>query len=224
MNAVIYYSNTNESYNIAKYISSKNNYELLNIMELKSYSFDLIYLVFPIHYQSIPALIKPIIKMINANKAVIISTYGKISYGNTLNDVKKILNAKVVGGAYVPTKHTYISEDTKFNDFNKLDPLLDKINLNEEIVFKKGRRNIFAGLMPRLRHKIGVKIKRNDKCISCNKCNEICPNITNGITNKDCIRCLKCIDNCPYNALDYKLNIFMRMYLKKKKKNDLIIY
>ena len=38
------------------------------------------------------------------------------------------------------------------------------------------------------------------------------------------IRCLKCINNCKNNALEYKLSFFMKLYLKKKKKNLLIIY
>ena len=224
MDAIIYYSNTKESYNVAKFISLKNNYQLLNILKLDNYEFDNIYLIFPIHYQSIPIEIRNIIKKITAKKAVVILTYGKMSYGHVLNDVKKILNAKIVGAAYVPSKHTYIDSDTSF-DLNKLDILIDKINNDKEIIIKKTKKNIFASILPIYRHKISVKIIKTDKCINCNMCNIICNKIENGIIiDKSCNRCLKCVNNCPYDALEYKLSSIMKRYLKKKKKNDFIIY
>ncbi len=224
MNAIIYYSNTLESYNIAKYINEKTTYELLNILNLNNFNYDSIYLIFPIHYQSIPKIIRPLIKKINAKKAIVIATYGKISYGHVLNDVKKILDAKIVSAAYIPTKHTYIKDDLRFNDYLKIDEIILNMHRDEEIKIKKSFKNPLASLFPIIRHKIGVKIIKNDKCINCNKCHDICDNIINGKTNKNCIRCLKCIDYCQYKALDFKLSFPMRLYLKKKKKNKLIIY
>lgn len=224
MNAIIYYSNTLESYNIAKYISIKTSYELINISNLNNYDFDFIYLIFPIYYQSIPKTIKPLIKKIKAKKAIIIATYGKMSYGNVLNDVKKIINAKIVSASYIPTKHSYIKNDLRFSDFKKIDDIILNMNNDKEIKIKKSFKNPFANLFPILRHKIGIKIIKNDKCINCNKCYDICENIINGKTDSNCIRCLKCIDYCPYNALDFKLSFFMKIYLKKKKKDKFIIY
>ena len=54
MNAVIYWSNTGESLNVAKYISEKSGYSLYDLAGLKEKNFDDIFLIFPIHYQSIP--------------------------------------------------------------------------------------------------------------------------------------------------------------------------
>ena len=52
------------------------------------------------------------------------------------------------------------------------------------------------------------KIKKNDKCIGCNKCNRVCPmNIdvndkTNNILKTgECIDCFNCIKDCPKKAL-----------------------
>ena len=115
MNAVIYYSNTLESYKIANYISQKTNYPLIDFHKLNNYSFDNIFIVFPVHYQNIPQSIKPIIKRIHASKAVIIATYGKMSFGNVLFETQKLLGAKMVGGAYIPTKHPYIEDDKSFD-------------------------------------------------------------------------------------------------------------
>ena len=224
MNAIIYYSNTFESYNISKYISDKTNYPLFTILELKEFTFDNIYLVFPIHYQMIPKIIVPIIKKLKVAKAIIIATYGKMSYGNVLNDCKKILNGIVVSAAYVPTKHTYIDNDNRFNEFDKIDNILLNMERTEEVIIKKSFRNPFSNLMPHLRHKLGVKIIKNKNCNNCGMCNSFCNMINNGKVNKKCIRCLKCISVCSNNALEYRLSFFMRLYLKKKKKNLSIVY
>ena len=52
------------------------------------------------------------------------------------------------------------------------------------------------------------KIKKNDKCIGCNKCSKVCPmnidvnNKTNSILKTgECIDCFKCIKDCPKKAL-----------------------
>ena len=43
------------------------------------------------HYQNIPQSIKPIFKRIHASKAVIIATYGKMSFGNVLSETQKLV-------------------------------------------------------------------------------------------------------------------------------------
>ena len=51
----------------------------------------------------------------------------------------------------------------------------------------------------------------DDSCISCNKCNKVCPmNIdvskSNALRSAQCINCFKCVDACPKeNVLSYKL-------------------
>lgn len=224
MNAVIYYSNTGESYRIAKYLSDKIGYELLDIHRISDIQFENIFLVFPVHYQNIPKEIRPLIKNIKAQKAVVVATYGKKSFGNVLNDVKKYLTAKIVGGAYVPTKHTYLVDDSSFNDFEKLNSLLERFNSEKEAFFPKGKKNIFADFMPIKRHQMSVSIIKNDKCTNCGHCNEVCEHIQNGITNKKCNRCLKCVQSCPKQALEFRLSNTLNKYLHKNKKDQLIIY
>ena len=53
-----------------------------------------------------------------------------------------------------------------------------------------------------------VKCDKN-KCISCNKCKNICPmnvdildNSRKRLNGTECILCMECVDNCPKNALD----------------------
>jgi len=51
-----------------------------------------------------------------------------------------------------------------------------------------------------------ITIRKDDSCINCNKCNEICPmgiNVpkTKSLASPNCINCYKCIEVCPVNAL-----------------------
>lgn len=224
MNAVIYYSNTKESFNIASYISQKVSYPLIDINQLKSYSFDSIFLVFPIHYQNIPKEIKPIIKKIIAKKAIVLATYGKMSYGNVLYETSKILKAKIALAAYIPVKHCYTFQ-AHFSDFNKLDPIIDVINQDRIAEIKRCKKNIFANFFPLLRHRLSIKIYKTDKCTNCGKCDSLCKSIHNGkISNKNCNRCLKCYFECPNKALEVKISKIMRSYLKNEKKDEFIVY
>ena len=166
----------------------------------------------------------PIKKKIKANKAIVIATYGKISYGHVLYDAQKILNAKIVSAAYIPAKHTYIKNDINFNEYEKLDEIINNINDSNEIKIKKTFKNPLANFFPITRHKLSVRIIKTDNCIDCGKCNKVCKSINNGIIIDKCTKCLRCIYSCNNNALKFKLNPIMKKYLKKKKKNDFIIY
>jgi formate hydrogenlyase subunit 6/NADH:ubiquinone oxidoreductase subunit I len=45
-----------------------------------------------------------------------------------------------------------------------------------------------------------------EKCISCKKCEKICPmqlKILQDDTKPDCIKCERCVDVCPKNALKF---------------------
>lgn len=58
---------------------------------------------------------------------------------------------------------------------------------------------------------VHIRLKEKDKCVSCGKCNHVCPmgiHIVNeikegNIRNLECIQCGACVDNCPKAALSY---------------------
>lgn len=58
---------------------------------------------------------------------------------------------------------------------------------------------------------IHIKINETGKCISCGKCNKVCPmgiDVASETKNKmvgnsECIQCGACIDNCPQSILRY---------------------
>ena len=224
MNAVIYWSNTGESLNIAKYISEKTGYSLYELMSLKEKKFDDIFLVFPIHYQSIPTQIEDTLKELQFHKAVVVLTYGKMKYGDVLNETQKILQGTVVGGAYIPCKHTYLLNDNSFNDYDKLDKVVEMIDRDTEAIFPRLKRNVFAKVLPNTRHRMSVKIIKTSKCTNCGACNDMCEHIHNGVVDKKCYRCLKCVKSCPQEALKFELSPLLEDYLSKKKTNDFILY
>lgn len=58
---------------------------------------------------------------------------------------------------------------------------------------------------------IHIKVKRMDDCVSCGKCNSVCPmgiDVTDGIRKgriaaQECIQCGACVDSCPKKVLVY---------------------
>lgn len=72
---------------------------------------------------------------------------------------------------------------------------------------------VLGTTLRKLLHLPGVHIKSRgkNKCISCGKCNKVCPmgiDVVNEIKNDvidnlECIQCGACIDNCPKHVLSY---------------------
>lgn len=224
MNAVIYYSNTNESFHIATYLMNQFHYEGYNIVNLENFTFHNLVIVFPVYSQNIPYEVKKQLKKIRANKIILIATYGKMSYGRVLYESQKILCGKVVGAAYIPTKHAYVSEDKPFNEYHLLDKFIACFNNDKEVIIPRTKKNIFANFLINLRAKLGVKIVKNNDCDMCNVCHQFCEAIVAGKTNGKCIRCMRCVENCPKKSLSFKQNIFMRKYLKKVRCNQFVFY
>ena len=156
----------------------------------------------------------------------IIAAYGKMGYGNILNEIQKHYTHNIIAGAYVPTKHSYLPNDDRFTDFSSLQPILKKLDEASSVKIPKSFKNPFSNIFPNLRSRLGVKIYKDDKCDNCGICNTACDNkaIINGKTNKACIRCLKCVTQCPKQALHFSKSLSMRIYLRKKKLNKLLIY
>ena len=132
----------------------------------------------------------------------------------------------IVAGAYIPTKHSYIDNDDVFCAFDKLKPIVEKVKEPSYIKIPKLYKNPLADVFPKLRSRLGLTIQRSADCGGCNLCAERCSfgAIQSGITNRKCIRCLKCVEACPRQALKIKLGLPLKLYLRKKKANELIIY
>ncbi len=225
VNVVIYYSNTNQSKRIAEYIAQQSGFPLYDIFDLTEYTFDTVILVFPVHCQNIPQPVKILLDRLRTKALIPIATYGKMCCGNVLYEIQKRYNHIITAAAYVPTKHTYLHEN-EFADYESLNPILSKINSRDKIVIPKTYKNPLSNICKGLRSRMGVKIYKDSKCNNCGKCNAACNNnaIAYGKTNSKCIRCLKCVEQCPQKALHYISRLPMRLYLRKKKYDKLIIY
>ena len=225
MNAVIYYSNTGQSKRIAEYFADKTSFALCGIFDLSEYVFDTAVLVFPVHCQNAPDCVKNFLKRLSVKNLIVIATYGRMCCGNILNYIQKHYRHNIIAAAYVPTKHSYLCENG-FEDFDRLNAIVSKISNPAPVKIPKMYKNPFADFGKGLRSRTGVKLYKDQNCNNCGQCNAVCDNnaINNGKTNGKCIRCLKCVENCPNNSLHFKLRLPMRLYLRKKKQNDLIIY
>jgi len=232
MNVVLTFSASNQSLKLANYfasILSWDSYDLTSFDNQTKFDYhkeyDYVMFTFPVYSQSITPPVKEILKKLKGKYFVLLATYGKMGTGNILYEAQRIIQGKLIGAAYVPSKHTYI-DNGEFREFQKLNKLIENLNLSKEVKLPKRKKHIFANLAPNLRARMNVKLKTNEKCIKCNHCNHICPTkaIYKGRINKDCLRCLKCFNECPVNGLDVKYSYFLKTYLKKDKETSLIIY
>ena len=226
MNAVVFYSNTGQSKSVAEYLATSLCYPIIDIEKIKNTCYKNLVLVFPVYCQNIPDVVKAFLQMAKIEHLTAVATYGKMCHGNVLQEIQHRYCKNIVAGAYIPTKHSYIDNDDAFCDFECLTPLVEKIKSPSKIVIPKSYKNPFANLFPTLRSRLGLKISKNKNCNHCDLCTEHCAfkAIKLGVANSKCIRCLKCVGVCPNNALNFKLRLPLKLYLRKKKINKLIIY
>ena len=226
MNAVVFYSNTGQSKAIAAYFANQLGYPLADMETKCAEHYQNLVLVFPVHCQNIPDIVKIFLKNISVDNLTAIATYGKMCCGNVLCEIQKNYQKNIVAGAYIPTKHSYIDNDDVFCDFDKLKPIVEKVKEPSYMQLPKLYKNPLADVFPKLRSRLGLTIQRSAACGGCNLCAERCSfgAIQSGITNRKCIRCLKCVEACPRQALKIKLGLPLKLYLRKKKTNELIIY
>lgn len=226
MNAVVFYSNTGQSESVAKYFAKQLNYPIVDIDRAGNMCYQNLVLVFPVHCQNIPDVVKSFLKSVKVRYLTVIATYGKMCFGNVIYEIQKKYCKNVVAGAYIPTKHSYVEDDGAFIAFDRLASVVEKIQNPCKTEIPRSYKNPFANLFPKLRSRLGLRIYKNTACNNCGACTERCNfnAIKSGVTDNKCIRCLKCVTVCPNNALEFKLSLPLKLYLRKKKVNKIIIY
>ncbi len=217
MNAVIYYSNTGQSQSIAQWAAQRLGYPLLEMRTLQSFTLENLVVVFPVHSQNVPAELKPVFQKLTARQVIVLAAYGKMSHGNVLRECQRRYGWRLVAGAYVPTRHCYLPEDKPFRDYERLDFLEEAFARGRETSIPRSFKNPFANFLIGTRSRLGVRLVKTKMCVQCGQCAMVCG-------RKKCIRCLKCVQTCPQGALSFRLRFFMALYLKKPKKDELIIY
>ena len=127
MNAVVFYSNTGQSKAIASYFSDNLGYPLEDIETSCTDYYQNLVLVFPVHCQNIPEIVKVFLKKVKVTYLTVVATYGKMCCGNVLYEIQKRYHKNIVAGAYIPTKHSYMKDDDNFYEFDKLNTIVEKI-------------------------------------------------------------------------------------------------
>ena len=226
MNAVVFYSNTGQSESVANRLAGELGYPCMDIEKIDPTCYENLILVFPVHCQNIPAPVKDFLKAVKIEYLSVIATYGNMCHGNVLYEIQRKYHKNVIAGAYVPTKHAYVENDVAFCDFERLTPIVRKIQNPSVITLPKLLKNPLADLFPKLRSRLGLKIRKNERCNGCDLCGVHCSfkAIRSGTTNHRCIRCLRCVRVCPRKALEVRLGFSLRLYLRKKKANEIIVY
>lgn len=226
MNAVVFYSKTGQSATVAKYFSKQLSYPIVDLETCSERNYRNLVLVFPVYCQSLPVAVKDFLKKSQIENLTVIATYGKMCAGNVLYEIQRKYQRNIVAGAYLPTKHAYLATDSAFCEYERLAPILEKIKKPTTVRIPKRYKNPFAGFFPNWRSRIGLKICKTDRCDRCGLCTKGCSlrAIDAGVTNSKCIRCLKCVTECPKQALEIKLRLPLKLYLQKKKKDEVILY
>lgn len=223
MNCLYCFSATGRTRKIAQFFASSLSIPVLELPCTPS-ECDTAIVVFPVYCQSLPEPVWDFLPKLSAKHLVLIAAYGRMSYGNILWEAASLNPAPVIAAACVPIGHSYLEEDLDF-DCSKLSPILERIRSPHEITIPKMHKDLFAYLLPELRSRLGVRIKRTKACIDCRLCIKKCP--VGAMNEKGpgdhCIRCLRCISVCPVQALEYSLTAPMRLYLGKKRCSELLI-
>ena len=196
---------------IANYFSARLGIPVEDIME--NSQTDTAIVIFPVYCQNVPVPVIGFLRSLRAESIVLIASYGGIHHGNAIWEAAGLNSAQVMGAAYVPTGHSFLNEEKRF-DMSALEPIFERIASPRSAVIKKEKKQLFADLFPAWRSRTGIKIIRNTACTDCGLCTSRCPMnaIKNGLPQGNCIRCLRCVANCPNHALSTKLTKVMKHY------------
>ncbi len=221
------FSGTGRTMKLAEYMAKQLDAQIVPIaynMDLSENN-DVSLVIFPVYCQNIPNIVAEFLKSLKTEKLAVIAAYGKFSYGNVIHEAAKLSSAQFIGGAYAPIGHTFLDENVDF-DFTRLLPLVQRIKSPKEASVPKSKKNLFASFLPEWRSRIGVKITKNEKCISCGLCERACPMnaMKGGKPNSKCIRCLKCVSVCPKGALEYSKRKILKIYLSQRRSESFKIY
>ena len=90
MNAVFYYSNTDQSKTVSEYIANALGWDIFNIEDDdgKGLEYEKAFVVFPVHCQNIPARVKSFLSNLLARYLIPVATYGRMHHGNVLYEIE----------------------------------------------------------------------------------------------------------------------------------------
>lgn len=233
---VLYFSGTGNSRHIAELVAEKMQDSIYSINKgIKECEHPVIHedelLIFclPTYGWRIPRIVDDWIRGCGAffgHKAYFIMTCGD-SIGNTQGHIEKMCadkNMEFMGCVKVLMPENYIAmfdcpgeeeaKDIVMAANEAVEGILDRI--------KKGEVFATAGITVMDRLKSGIvndmfytfcigagKYRTTENCVSCGKCEEVCPTNTikmekgRPVWNGGCTHCMACICSCPEGAIEY---------------------
>ncbi|MGM9973632.1 MAG: EFR1 family ferrodoxin [Clostridiaceae bacterium] len=235
---ILYFTGTGNSYYTAKRISEEINEELVSIsclMDVEKIVLEIqedesLGFVFPVYYYGIPSIVYEFIqkmKIKNYNNNYIFSV---ITCGGSIEGAGEQLRELLARSGYtldlvqpllMPDNYVLMydvpSKEKTQAILNKSDKLLasiiSKIKSKEKLILPLGLKGRFITKVAYYFYKNGRSTRKfysDDKCISCGKCQELCPSkAIELIEGKpswikgQCIQCLACIHRCPTHAIQY---------------------
>jgi len=233
---ILYFTGTGNSRYIAEKIAKETEDRIINIndkIKQKDNSFiktdgRLIFVV-PTYAWRIPGIVKEWIlrtEFSDANQVWFVMNCGS-EIGNAAKYNKELCEYKnfiYMGTAQVIMPENYIAmfdapdKDEAKQIISIAEPVIDNIIdlIKEGKVFPIPRNNLYdrfmSGPVNKIFYSLFVKadaFKVDDKCIGCDKCEQICPlnniKIQNAkpVWGKDCTHCMACICHCPTEAIEY---------------------
>lgn len=225
MTRIYCFSGTGHSQAVAAYFASRLGLDVLPITADTTGRADVAVVVFPVYCQNVPPPVMDFLHGLDAQYAVLIATYGKISYGNVLYEAAQATTAQIIAGAYVPTGHSFLGQDASFPT-QDLEPIFARIASPKQVHIPRSFKNPFASFFPAWRSRIGLQLIKTDACNHCGLCTRSCPMgaIQNGVPDNRCMRCLRCVHVCPQKALRTRAQPVLKAYLKKQRRDRVVIY
>lgn len=215
MNAVYYFSGSGNSRRVAEALAQALGVAAQDItLGGVSGEEQVAAVVFPVYCQNIPKNVVRFLKTLRAPYAVLIATFGRISFGNVICEAEALTDATVIAAACVPMGHSFLQEEYGF-DVSLLAPLLARIQAPQPATLSASEKDAFADIFPALRSRIGMRISKAADCNRCGLCDTQCPTgaMQSGKIGASCIRCMRCVSLCPKKALRPKPRRILKRYL-----------
>lgn len=190
---------------------------------------EIIGFIFPVYHWSLPEPAKKFIREVQINTQAYIfgiTVCGGIAF-NTLNDFKRIIEAKNATVAYTEMVKSVSSYVAAYEPFPNPEKVLPKsecalMQICEDLRLRvhkntKNRNYLLAAIrnliQPHFVNELPTKDKDfivSDECTGCGLCAKVC--IANNITIENgkptfthhCAQCMGCIVFCPKSAINYK--------------------
>ncbi len=235
---ILYFTGTGNSYYAAKRISEEINEELVSISSLMEKGQlilelskdEILGVIFPVYFYGVPSIVQEFmekmeIKGCNDNYIFSVITCGG-SIEGAGEQLRELLNSKgyklnFVQPLLMPDNYVLMydvpSKEKAEIILNKSDKFLNsmipRIKSKDKLITPVGFKGRLITKVAYYFYKNGRSTKKfygDDKCISCGKCQELCPSKAIELVEGkpkwikgQCVQCLACIHRCPTQAIQY---------------------